>query len=241
MIKYVVISVFLITTNIQAGFVERDLTSSPADKIIDWLEMESYRNKVKVRIPFKKYYFDFHYSLKPSFKSKINSLHKEEIVDKLIDGVPEYLKLKVAKYSYPILDIAEAFKLDPVYLIAMIWTESHFKEKASSNKGALGLMQIMPNTKSYLKKKIDSKVYYELILKLELYDLEDSIKENLILGAFYIKNLKERFKNTIIATAAYNMGPTWATNRLRRRKRVGNSNKYVNKIKKRYYTIVRKF
>ena len=201
--------------------------------------LNNFNSVKQVRIPYRRNYYDAKYTLNRKLIKKINELEKDEIAKGIIKATPVQLRERASKYVFPILDIAEYLRLDPVYLVAVIWTESHFNKEAKSTKGANGLMQIMPRTKKYLKNKIPIKLYNDLYFLMSNYSIDHNVKENLILGSYYVKMLKERFRNTIIATAAYNMGPTWTTKRLRRKFRVGNKNEYVDKIKKRYYKIVK--
>jgi len=77
-------------------------------------------------------------------------------------------------------------------LKAMIKVESNFNRKAVSRKGALGLMQIMPEN-------------------LGDFDVEDPFDpwQNIKGGSRYLKALLDRFDGEIsLALAAYNAGPT---------------------------------
>lgn len=76
-------------------------------------------------------------------------------------------------------------------LKAMIRAESSFNPKAVSKKGALGLMQIMPEN-------------------LESFKVKDPFnpKENIMGGAGYMKLLLKEFDGKVaLALAAYNAGP----------------------------------
>jgi len=77
-------------------------------------------------------------------------------------------------------------------LKAVIHVESYFNPKAVSKKGALGLMQIMPEN-------------------LETLNINDPFDpwENIMGGASYFKAMLERFSGQVdLALAAYNAGPT---------------------------------
>lgn len=80
---------------------------------------------------------------------------------------------------------------------ALIWSESRFRIQASSPRGALGLMQMMPRT-------------------ADRYDIENLLdpKENIEAGAAYIARLQNKFRDTALnneelvkfTLAAYNAG-----------------------------------
>ncbi len=89
--------------------------------------------------------------------------------------------------------------IDISWLLAMSRQESGFAPLAQSNKGALGVMQLMPATAKRTAK--DLKLGYS---KEQLKNPE----YNITLGSHYLQQLLERFDNNyVLATAAYNAGP----------------------------------
>ncbi|MCX7653760.1 MAG: lytic transglycosylase domain-containing protein [Fervidobacterium sp.] len=86
-------------------------------------------------------------------------------------------------------------KIDPLLIIGVIRTESSFKENAISNAGAYGLMQLMPETAEWLKKKF--KVNYD-------YKTPEG---NIALGCLYLNYLLEKDGNLKPALVHYNTGP----------------------------------
>jgi soluble lytic murein transglycosylase len=96
--------------------------------------------------------------------------------------------------------LAGEYKIDPLLLASIVRVESGFNPYASSGKGALGLMQLEPQTAQELA----------LELKLDYQDEEDLYRNdiNLRLGAYYFsKLLKGEGGNLVLALAAYNAGP----------------------------------
>jgi soluble lytic murein transglycosylase-like protein len=86
---------------------------------------------------------------------------------------------------------ANAQKLDPGVLRAVIQQESGFQPCAVSPKGAMGLMQLMPDTAGH-------------------FHVADpfNAEQNLAAGATYLKQLLDRFHGDLkLALAAYNAGP----------------------------------
>ncbi len=59
------------------------------------------------------------------------------------------------KYEDSIIKYSKEYELDPYYVCAVIWTESKFDSNAESRVGAIGLMQLMPETAVWIEKKID--------------------------------------------------------------------------------------
>lgn len=106
----------------------------------------------------------------------------------------------VTKYSKE-FDVPEAL----VY--AVIRTESSFDPNARSSVGAIGLMQLMPDTLDWLSRLLDEEQPTG-----EINDPETNIKY----GTYYLRHLYNRFGNWETAIAAYNAGhgrvATWLKN-----------------------------
>jgi soluble lytic murein transglycosylase len=92
--------------------------------------------------------------------------------------------------------------LDPLLVVAVIHCESSFNNYAVSGVGAMGLMQVMPDTGSYLADKAG----FKLQRHSNLFDSELNIE----LGTAYLANLIQRFGTPERALVAYNAGPTLA-------------------------------
>jgi hypothetical protein len=89
-----------------------------------------------------------------------------------------------------IIRIATEYQVDPHLITAIIHSESNFNHQAISPKGALGLMQVMPQTGERFGFK-------------ELFDPENNIRA----GTAYLKWLLVRFEDDVtLALAAYNAG-----------------------------------
>lgn len=86
---------------------------------------------------------------------------------------------------------------DPVFVAAVIKSESAFNALAKSNKGAQGLMQIMPRTGAWLAQQ-------NALPRGKLTDPGHNLK----LGITYLKQLEAEYKgNRMLTLVAYNWGP----------------------------------
>ena len=141
-----------------------------------------------------------------------------------------------------------------MWVLSVMWTESHFDYSAESWAGARGLMQIMPATRKFVYKVYRSQGHRLLVekkgfnideyfrYKVKKEDRQSHIKKliNIELGVVYLKRLLKSFNSHKYATVAYNMGPGWTRGRLRRNQPVGQKNEYLDKVSKAYQDIVRK-
>lgn len=89
--------------------------------------------------------------------------------------------------------------VDPLLVSAVIRVESKFNPQAVSQKGAAGLMQIMPATGDWAAEQMGIPNFDSS----QLLDPEMNIR----IGTWYISNLQKEFgKNDLLVIAAYNGG-----------------------------------
>lgn len=98
--------------------------------------------------------------------------------------------------SHIIIQCAEEENISPSLLEAVILTESKFDEKAVSHVGAVGMMQLMPDTAHWISEESG----------LPSNNLA-SPDQNIPLGAWYLNYLLKKYHNNeVFALAAYNAG-----------------------------------
>jgi soluble lytic murein transglycosylase len=89
--------------------------------------------------------------------------------------------------------------LDPALVAAVIYAESHFRDGQVSSAGALGLMQLTPETARYIARKSGGTAFV-------VRDLATP-QVNIAYGAYYLRYLLGRYGgNETFALAAYNAG-----------------------------------
>ena len=147
----------------------------------------------------------------------------EEIISKHYTGldkknafrIPELILVESKKYGY-----------DPLFLTALIITESSFYNWAKSNRGARGLMQLRPATAIALA----SETHLKWRGNRTLFDPE----KNIALGAYYLNKMVSRFGNLTLALEAYNHGPSRLSKYLRKGYQ---PKRYSKKVLKNYIKI----
>ncbi|MBK9519105.1 MAG: lytic transglycosylase domain-containing protein [Anaeromyxobacter sp.] len=94
-------------------------------------------------------------------------------------------------YKPHIRDAAEKYQLPEALIMAVMAVESNFNPRALSDKGAMGLMQLMPGTARDL-------------FVTDAYDPAQNIEG----GARYLRLLANQYAGDLVKTlAAYNAGP----------------------------------
>jgi soluble lytic murein transglycosylase len=89
--------------------------------------------------------------------------------------------------------------LDPALVAAVIYAESRFRDGQTSSAGALGLMQLTPQTARYIAHKSGGTAFV-------VGDLATP-QVNIAYGAYYLRYLLGRYRdNETLALAAYNAG-----------------------------------
>lgn len=117
-------------------------------------------------------------------------------------GSRQILKWMYPLYHYDVIEQnALTFQVDPMLVAAIVRVESKFNENNVSHAGAIGLMQLMPETAQWIADQSG----------LAYSSPEDLAKPNtnIRLGSWYVSYLEKRFEgNRVAALAAYNSGPS---------------------------------
>lgn len=145
---------------------------------------------------------------------------------------PAFLQRVYPIYYYPVIR-QEALKMhvDPLLVAALVRVESHFREDDVSHAGAVGLMQLMPNTASWIAAQIGQPLQHgssgtgtsgtgtgngtgtgqsingEFVNGQNALSLANP-QINIRLGAWYLAYLLKLFHGRLPeAVASYNAGP----------------------------------
>jgi len=114
---------------------------------------------------------------------------------------------KLDALAATVVKASRAQKLEPTLVLAVIEVESRFDPYAVSDKGALGLMQILPATGAEVARRIG----IPWRGPATLFDPHANVR----LGAAYLHQLLDRYASVRVALAAYNQGPGSIEARLR--------------------------
>jgi soluble lytic murein transglycosylase len=102
------------------------------------------------------------------------------------------------RYKEIVLGHAQHYHLDPALLAAVIYQESKFKAHARSDRGAVGLMQLLPGTAEGIAERTGGSQF-------RVSDLDDP-EINVRYGAWYLRHLLDKYGSERLALAAYNAG-----------------------------------
>lgn len=97
---------------------------------------------------------------------------------------------RAEKYSAKIFELAIKHRVSANLVKAVVAKESCFDPTARSKVGAIGLMQLMPETAQWLN-----------------VSKPENANQNLSAGVRYLAQLRKRFGSNELALAAYNAGP----------------------------------
>jgi soluble lytic murein transglycosylase len=102
------------------------------------------------------------------------------------------------EYEQIVRGHARNYQLDPALLAAVIYQESRFRADAKSEAGAIGLMQLQPET----AKGIAIRTGGSRFQTSDLYIPEINVRY----GSWYLRHLLDKYEDEKTALAAYNAG-----------------------------------
>ena len=103
------------------------------------------------------------------------------------------------QYDYMVRQYAYEEHVEPALVASVILVESKFDRTAASHRGAVGLMQIMPDTGDWIAEEMNLSDYQPERL--------NDVCTNIRMGTWYLAYLLKEYEgNKILALAAYNAG-----------------------------------
>ena len=148
-------------------------------------------------------------------QSQIEEVQKlsKELYEKIDNEIAEQVR-----YSSFINAAAKRYNLTPGLIQAIIKIESSFNPFAISERGAMGLMQLMPET----AKEMNVESPFEA-------------EENIMGGSRYLRKLHDLFAGDLqLVLAAYNAGPNRILENNHRIPRIPETEEYVKKVLQEY-------
>lgn len=153
-------------------------------------------------------------------RQRMNQLVEERAAEaqRILDFKQSHYRVRERSgYHDLIKKYAEEYRISPSFLSAIIKCESSYDARAVSRVNARGLMQIMPDTGTWLAGRMDLKNYQPDAL----FDPETNIR----FGAFYLAYLSDMFAGSpVMVASAYHAGANnvkhWALTRAEDKKTI---------------------
>ena len=110
-----------------------------------------------------------------------------------------YVRLRYPlRYQAIVRGHARNYRLNPALLAGVIYQESKFQAHARSSSGAIGLMQLLPDTAKGIAVHTGGS-------RFRVSDLDDP-EINVRYGSWYLRHLLDKYGDERTALAAYNAG-----------------------------------
>ncbi len=145
---------------------------------------------------------------------------KLQIYNAIKDFQIGFNETEIGTLANVIYEESDRYHYDPMFVLAIILTESSFKKGQKSYVGARGLMQVVP----FVGKDLAERSGVEWNGSETLYDVEKNIK----LGTLHLFEQILEFGDIKKALVAYNMGETRVRGMLRRNTEL--PDRYLNKV-----------
>lgn len=122
------------------------------------------------------------------------------ILEKVQMGLASRWKNQAHSIASTIITESAKYKIDPIFVLALIKTESKFDPIVVGSFGEIGLMQVKPDTAEWIAKKNNIPWAGKKTLQ--------NPTANIRIGMAYMNYLRSKFEKTPMKyVSAYNMGP----------------------------------
>ena len=133
----------------------------------------------------------------------------QAILERQQTGLANVTKEELAEVIY---EESIRYNHDPKFILALIAIESSFQNWSVSERGAKGLMQIMP----YVAQSLAQEIGIEWVGEEILFNPFVNIR----LGIYYLSRMTNDFNNLGLALEAYNYGHTYIRDRIEKNKQI---------------------
>lgn len=134
------------------------------------------------------------------YRGKVTLDGERQVSSYLAQQMKGASSAKVTRLGHLITKLAHKYNLSPGLVLSIIKVESGFQAWAVSPRGALGLMQVMPETGEWIARRHDMEWAGPAMLLDE--------QTNVTIGIQYLAYLKEKYDGDLKKMlAAYNVGP----------------------------------
>lgn len=158
-------------------------------------------------------------------QKRISALEEKLQIFKVIDDFQiGFSEDEVRQLTDVIQQESHKYRYDPMFVLAVILTESSFKKGQLSSFGARGLMQVVP----FVGEDVATRAGVEWEGSQSLFEPEKNIK----LGTLHMFEQILKFKDIEKAIIAYNVGETRLRGLIRRQKELPSG--YLNKVMNNY-------
>ena len=142
------------------------------------------------------------------YRDKLRAYKRRMEIEQIADKIRLLASHVETEYAMEIADSihkwATPYGNDPDMLVALAYVESSFKPSQVSNKGALGLTQVMP---SWVNCENPKKICHELSFVQSADDLANDVDKNIRAGSAILKFMLQQSKGKWDhALASYNLG-----------------------------------
>lgn len=141
-------------------------------------------------------------SYKGSFAQKLEGQSElnQMIYQKVQAQLAPKWKAHATSIASTVITEAAKYKLDPVFVLAVIRTESRFNPVIVGSAGEIGLMQVKPDTAEWIARKFKIPWHGKQTL--------ENPASNIRIGLAYMNYLRHKFDGKALKyVTAYNMGP----------------------------------
>ncbi len=140
--------------------------------------------------------------------SKTSEIISRIVLSEVRRHLPKKFKSQALRISETIVEEANRYKMDPLFILSIIRQESKMNPVAIGSVGEIGLMQIRPCTAKWLNDK------YKIVKTVDLKNPMTNIK----IGSFFLSTLRQSFNGqSQYYISAYNMGAAKVRQKLKQK------------------------